>query len=147
MAAITAYKYLRDGGPTQRTTGSVTFTTAASDTITHPSSGNTIMSLASGVLTLVFGFIPRKFRVTNVTSRIQAEWFAPMASGTSLDTAAAGTRTLNTSAPFTISQRTGAGGSSTQAGGSADTTAGGVVVLTLSGFATDADTIVWEAVD
>jgi hypothetical protein len=152
MTDITAYKYLRDGGPTQRTTGYVTFTTAASDTITYPSSGgvaigNTIESLASGVLTLTFGFIPRSFRCINLTSRIMTEWFYPMTSGTSIDTAAAGTRTLNTSAPFTISQRTGAGGSSSQAGGSADTTTGGVVTLTLSGFATNADTIFWEAHD
>lgn len=40
------------------------------------------------------GFKPKYIRVVNVTERIEYEWFAGMASGSSLRTVAAGTRTL-----------------------------------------------------
>jgi len=123
MAAPTAIAYNRDGGPVQRTTGSATFATAATDAYSADA-----IALGSGVLTLTLGFVPRYVQIVNVTTRIMTEWFEPIASGTSLDTAADGVRTLNTSS-----------------GGSAHTTPSGVVTLTLSGFATDADSIVWQA--
>lgn len=140
MAAPTAIAYNRDGGPVQRTTGSATFATAATDAYSADA-----IALGSGVLTLTLGFVPRYVQIVNVTTRIMTEWFEPIASGTSLDTAADGVRTLNTSSKMTVSSRTGAGGSSSQSGGSADTTPSGVVTLTLSGFATDGDSIVWQA--
>lgn len=139
MAAPSAMAYNRNPGPVQRTTGYATFTTAATDV--YSSDG---VSLASGVMTLTLGFVPTHVMITNATTRIMTEWFPPIASGTSIDTAAAGTRTLNTSSKIAVTGRTGTGGSSSQSGGSADTSASGTVALTLSGFATDGDTIIWE---
>lgn len=140
MAIPTVIAYNRDTGPVQRTTGYVTLITAATDTY----SANAI-SLAAGVLTLSLGYVPTHVMITNATTRIMTEWFAPLVPTTSIDTAAAGTRTLNTSSKMVVTGRTGTGGSSTQSGGTADTAASGTVVLTLSGFATDADTITWVA--
>ena len=143
MAAPTAIAYNRDCGPVQRLVGSATFATAATDAYTAPSVGDAVIVLGSGVLTLTLGFVPTHVKIINTTTRIMTEWFPPIASGTSIDTGADGVRTLNTSSKITVTSRTGAGGSSTQSGGSADTTPAGVVALTLSGFATNADSIVW----
>lgn len=141
--------YTRDTGPVQRLTGNATFLTAATDAAVYPTgtgAGDIVSTLASGVLTLQLGFVPTYWRVVNVTTRIMSEWFAPMAGTASIDTAANGDRSLNASAPQVVTVRTGLGGlAGTRSGGSADTTPAGQVVLTLSGFATDGDSIVWLA--
>lgn len=68
--------------------------------------GKTSQNFASGshfddaatpaLLTIVLGFVPRYIRFENVTDRIGYEWFKGAASGTTLKTVAAGTRTLDT---------------------------------------------------
>jgi hypothetical protein len=142
MAAPTAIAYNRDGGPVQRTTGSATFAAIATDTYKTDT-----IDLKSGVLTLTLGFVPRYAQVVNVSTGDMVEWFAPMASGTSVDTAAStGVRTINASSKMVVTSRTGTGGSESQAGGTADTTPSGVIALTLSGVVADAGSIVWQAV-
>ncbi len=42
------------------------------------------------------GFVPRYIKVENVTDRISAEWYEGMAADTCIKTAAAGTKTLET---------------------------------------------------
>lgn len=49
---------------------------------------------AAGTITL--GFVPRYFKLVNLTDRITDEWFEGMASASSLHTIAAGTVTLET---------------------------------------------------
>ncbi len=129
-------------GPVQRTQGSISGTyTAASDV-----SSTTNASIAAGVMTLTLGFVPTRFMIMNVTDRVKQEWFKGMNSGDYLETAADGTVTLETDDKVVVAIRTGAGGSASQSGGSADTSASGVVTVTFdSGIATDNDTVVWVA--
>ena len=129
-------------GPVQRTQGSISGTyTAATDVST-----TTNASIAAGVMTLTLGFVPTRFMIMNVTDRVKQEWFKGMNSGDYLETAADGTVTLETDDKVVVALRTGAGGSASQAGGSADTAASGVVTVTFdSGIATDNDTVVWVA--
>jgi hypothetical protein len=129
-------------GPVQRTQGSISGTyTAASDV-----SSTTNASIAAGVMTLTLGFVPTRFMIMNVTDRVKQEWFKGMNSGDYLETAANGTVTLETDDKVVVAIRTGAGGSASQSGGSADTSASGVVTVTFdSGIATDNDTVVWVA--
>ncbi|MDD3885163.1 MAG: hypothetical protein PHW66_09590 [Gallionella sp.] len=129
-------------GPVQRTQGSISGTyTAATDVST-----TTNASIAAGVMTLTLGFVPTRFMIMNVTDRVKQEWFKGMNSGDYLETAADGTVTLETDDKVVVAIRTGAGGSASQSGGSADTSASGVVTVTFdSGIATDNDTVVWVA--
>ena len=50
----------------------------------------------SAVVNTGLGFVPRYVYFMNATDRIGYEWFQGMASGTTLKTVAAGTRTLDT---------------------------------------------------
>ena len=129
-------------GPVQRTQGSISGTyTAASDV-----SSTTNASIAAGVMTLTLGFVPTRVMIMNVTDRVKQEWFKGMNSGDYLETAADGTVTLEADDKVVVAIRTGAGGSASQSGGSADTSASGVVTVTFnSGIATDNDTVVWVA--
>lgn len=129
-------------GPVQRTQGSISGTyTAATDVST-----TTNASIAAGVMTLTLGFVPTYFKITNVTDRIMQEWYKGMNSGDYLETIADGTRSLETDDKVVVATRTGAGGSASQAGGSADTSASGVVTVTFdSGICTDNDTVTWLA--
>ncbi len=65
--------------------------TAASDVY---SSGG--VTLASGVLTISVGFEPTRVQVVNVTDRVTQEWYKGMNKGDFVETAANGTRTLET---------------------------------------------------
>ncbi len=129
-------------GPVQRTQGSISGTyTAATDVST-----TTNASIAAGVLTLTLGFVPTRFMIMNVTDRVKQEWFKGMNSGDYIETAANGTVSLETDDKVVVAIRTGAGGSASQSGGSADTSASGVVTVTFdSGICTDNDTVVWVA--
>lgn len=129
-------------GPVQRTQGSISGTyTAATDVST-----TTNASIAAGVMTLTLGFVPTRFMIMNVTDRVKQEWFKGMNSGDYIETAANGTVSLETDDKVVVAIRTGAGGSASQSGGSADTSASGVVTVTFdSGIATDNDTVVWVA--
>ncbi|MES3041805.1 MAG: hypothetical protein V4730_11740 [Pseudomonadota bacterium] len=65
---------------------------AAAGRITYPAT-----SIVAADYTLIeCGFTPRYVQWCDVTSRIQIEWFEGMAADTCVKTAAAGTRTLET---------------------------------------------------
>jgi hypothetical protein len=133
--------FKRNGGPVQRAQGSVTGTyTAASDVSTTANA-----SIAAGVLTVTLGFVPTYAKVMNVTDSISLEWYAGMNQGDYIKTIANGTVSLATDDALTITSRTGAGGSASQSGGSADTTASGVMTFTFSGISSDNDTLIWVA--
>lgn len=134
--------YSRNCGPVQRAQGTISGTyTAATDVSTTTNS-----TIAAGVLTLTLGFVPTYFKITNVTDRIMQEWYKGMNSGDYLETIANGTRSLETDDKVVVAIRTGAGGSASQSGGSADTSASGVVTVTFdSGICTDNDTVTWLA--
>lgn len=128
-----------NSGPVQRTQGSLSGTyTAASDVNTTKNA-----SLAAGVLTLTVGYEPRHVRFVNQTTRIQREWFYGMAANTTLDSDANGTMTLNTSSALVVTDRTGTGGSVSQAGGTAGGSSDCTVVITASGLFTDNDAVCW----
>lgn len=134
--------YARNTGPVQKASGYFKGTyTAATDVSTTANA-----AMAAGVITLTLGFVPRKFKIINVTDRVMQEWFEGMNQGDYLETAANGDRTLETDDKLVVKIRTGAGGSVSQAGGTADTAPSGVVTVTVdSGIMTDNDTIVWFA--
>ena len=133
--------YKRNGGPVQRTQGSVSGTyTAATDVSTTANA-----TIAAGVLTVTLGFLPTYFKLVNVTSKIAFEWFDGMNQGDYLKTLANGTVSLETGDALTITPATRAGGSSTQSGGTADTAASGVATFTFSGLSSDNHTLVWLA--
>ena len=52
---------------------------------------------------LQLGFLPRYFRIINLTDRIADEWYEGMASPSSLRTAAAGTQTAETTNGIAVS--------------------------------------------
>lgn len=135
--------YSRNPEPQQRASGSFSGTyTAASDVST-----TTNATMAAGVITLTLGFVPRYFMIENITDRVKQEWYDVMNSGDYLETAANGARSLETDDKLVITERTGSGGSASQAGGSADTSASGVVTITVdSGIVTDNDTVIWTAI-
>jgi hypothetical protein len=133
--------YKRNGGPVQRAQGSVSGTyTAASDVSTTANA-----TVAAGVLTVTLGFVPMHVKLVNVTDKIAFEWFDGMNQGDYLKTVANGAVTLETGDEFTITPATRAGGSVSQAGGSADTSPSGVMTFTFSGLSGDNDTLVWVA--
>jgi hypothetical protein len=51
---------------------------------------------AADYLVQTLGFVPKYIKVENVTDRISAEWYLGMAADTCVKTAAAGTKTLET---------------------------------------------------
>lgn len=51
---------------------------------------------AADYIEITVGFKPRRVRFVNLTDRIEVEWFEGMTADTCLKTAAAGTRTLET---------------------------------------------------
>lgn len=71
-----------DDHPPHNTVGRITFPATAIVALDH--------------VTVTVGFTPRYVQWSNVTSRVQIEWFEGMAAETCVKTAAAGTRTLET---------------------------------------------------
>lgn len=135
--------YKRNPEPQLRAYGSVSGTyTAASDVST-----TTNATIAAGVLTITLGFVPTRFKILNVTDRISCEWWNGMNQGDYVKIIADGTATLETGDALTITPETRSGAvGGTSSGGSADTSASGVVTFTFSGISGDNDTLVWEAV-
>jgi hypothetical protein len=79
--------YTQSNGPNNETprnfaTGRITF---GADSIT-----------AADYVVQQLGFVPRYIKVENVTDRISVEWYEGMAADTCIKTAAAGTKTLET---------------------------------------------------
>ena len=58
---------------------------------------------AAAALTIPVGFLPRYVKFVNLTDRITNEWFEGMASASSLNEAAAGTKTLETTNGIAVS--------------------------------------------
>ena len=132
----------RNTGPVQRAQGSISGTyTAASDVSTTSNS-----TIAAGVLTITLGFVPTHFYISNLTDRLTQEWWKGMNSGDYTERIAAGDQTLETDDKIVVAVRTGTGGSASQSGGTADTSASGVVTVTFdSGICTDNDLVIWYA--
>jgi hypothetical protein len=78
-------------------------------------------------VTLTLGFKPRYFKVINVTDRLTQEWYAGMNVGDFLETAAAGTQTLETDDKLVVNSD------------------GTVTLVAAGGIITDNDTVVWVA--
>jgi len=57
---------------------------------------------AGGAASLTLGFEPRKIEVVNETDRVTWEWYKGQATANGIATAAAGTRTLETSGLITV---------------------------------------------
>lgn len=136
------------------TAATVTSATApAADATAGASTGGIANSAAvknvvigSGVVTITLGWVPQHVRIVNVTSGWEAEWFDGMAAGYYINRVVAGDKTLVNSSPaITVSVDQGTGGSSSQSGGAAPASPGGVIVIPYSGAFTDNDTVVWYA--
>ena len=86
------------------------------------------MVIAAGVMTINLGFVPKHFKIVNVTDRLIQEWYDGLATGDYLEEIAAGDKTLETDDKVTVNASTG------------------VVTVTFdSGIVTDNDTVVWHA--
>lgn len=86
------------------------------------------MVIASGVMTITLGFVPKHFKIINVTDRLIHEWYEGMNTGDFIEEVAAGDKTLETDDKLSVN---------------ADT---GVVTVTFDGgIATDNDTVIWMA--
>jgi hypothetical protein len=82
----------------------LTTNTQKIETSVHNSSMGKLVNDAGGAVavTLTLGFVPRYFRIVNVTDRIGYEWFDGMTSPGALKQVAAGTGTLETTEGPTI---------------------------------------------
>ncbi len=123
-------------GIAARTQGYISGTYTAATTA-YDSNGITI---ASGVITISVGFVPKYVKVINVTDRLTQEWFEGMNFGDFLETASNGDKTLETDNQIEVTV------SNT---GSAPVTIKPVATVTITaggGAMTDNDTVVWEIV-
>ena len=65
------------------------------------------MVIAAGVMTITLGFIPKYFKIINVTDRLTQEWFEGMNTGDFPETASNGDKTLETDDKVTITTSLG----------------------------------------
>ncbi len=72
----------------------------------HVASGTHLDTAGTTAASIDIGFVPAVITVENETDRIQFEWRTGMTTAYSVKTAAAGTRTLETSGCITISGTT-----------------------------------------
>lgn len=80
-----------------------TNTQLASQGVANHSTGVLVNDAGGAVaVTLSLGFDPRMFRIHNVTDRISYEWYNGMTNPGAVKTAAAGTRTLETTEGPTV---------------------------------------------
>lgn len=81
-----------------------TNTQTNSNGVAYVATGKIIQdATAAAALTLTLGFVPRYFKLVNLTDRITDEWFEGMASASSLHAVAAGTQTLEATNGIAIS--------------------------------------------
>jgi len=66
------------------------------------SSGKLDSDGTAAAFTVSLGYVPREFKMVNLTDRITYEWASGMTNPGALKTAAAGTRTLETTEGFTV---------------------------------------------
>lgn len=160
MALTTTFVNIKNDFPTSlhRAQGYIkgTYTAASVTSATSPSAtaagggianGAAVVdtTIASGVMTIRLGFVPLYVKVVNVTDRITQEYFDGMNAGDFVETAANGTRTLETDDKLTVTITGGSAGSS-GGGGTAPASSTGVVTITADGGAfTDNDTMTWVA--
>lgn len=131
---LSNFKYNNDG-VVRRASGSLSGTYTAATVVSESVPGVLSNSdavkqvvIAAGVMTITLGWVPKKFKITNLTDRLTQEWAQGMNTGDFLETVAAGTRTLETDDQISVNPTTG------------------VVTVTFAGGAvTDNDTVVWEA--
>lgn len=100
---------------------------ANSDGVRHHASGSETGTYTAADYTITLGFVPKYVKVVNVTDRITQEWWYGMTAGNFLETAADGTRTLETDSGILVNSD------------------GTVTVDVSTGNQTDNDTVVWEA--
>lgn len=80
-----------------------TNTQGVSSGVVNHSTGHLVNDAGGAVVaTLSLGFVPRVFRIHNVTDRISYEWYNGMTNPGAVKTVAAGTRTLETTEGPTI---------------------------------------------
>lgn len=91
MTAPTVARVNANGAPNRVQLSFSGTYTAATDTYTGDG-----VTMAAGVITINVGFVPTKVFACNLTDRITQEWFKGMNQGDFLETAANGTRTLET---------------------------------------------------
>ena len=120
------------------TAASVTSETTASATCSAEAAAS--ITIASGVMTIALGFVPRYFRIRNCTDRLTQEWHEGMNQGDFLETVANGTQTLETDDQVTITV------ADTGSAPVAVKPTALVTVIFAGGAVTDNDTVVWEAV-
>jgi len=86
---------------TDRTLTTNTMSQAAS--VCNIATGKWVADAGTGVaMTFTPGFTPRHIQFVNATDRITDEWYEGMAADSAIETAAAGTRTLETSGGITV---------------------------------------------
>ena len=68
-------------------------TTLVNDHVRHVSTGRILLQSTPAQFTTVVGFKPRYIKVSNVSERVELEWFVGMNDNEALKTVAAGTRT------------------------------------------------------
>jgi len=91
-------------------------------------SGSETGTYTAADFTVTVGFVPKHFKITNVTDRITQEWHSGMNQGDFIETIAAGDRTLETDDQIIV-----------------HATDGTVAIDVSGGIQTDNDTVVWEA--
>ena len=94
------------------------------------SSGSRTGTRTAADFTITLGFSPKYIKITNLTDRISAEWYAENGNATQLKTVAAGTRTLE-ACGISVSV--------------ADGLATVSVDVSVANVETDNDVTVWEA--
>jgi hypothetical protein len=95
--------------------------------VVHKASGSFSGTHTAADYTLTLGFVPKYFKVVNVTDRVTQEWWYGFTAAQFMETAADGTRTLETDSAITVNSD-------------------GTVDLDVStGNYTDDDLVVWEA--
>ena len=132
----------------------ITKSQTATGALAQYSTGSYTDSQATPVAMVVTpGFNPQHIRVTNATTRVQADWYAGLAVNNVILTAAAGTRTLDTSGNYITVQQP----STVQANADDNTTISGATyqsALTVApnftftyaaGGIAQNDLLVWEA--
>lgn len=105
------------------------------------------MVIASGTMTITLGFVPKYFKIVNVTDGLMKEKFDGMAAADHIHTAIDGTRGLLTDSAILINAAEGSSGSSGGGGTAPASPLGVVTVVFATGTAicTDNDTVVWVA--
>jgi hypothetical protein len=98
--------------------------------VKNSSSGSRTGTRVAADFEIVLGFSPRRIKVTNLTDRVSAEWFAESPASSQLKTVAAGTRTYEDCGVALNDEGNGF-----------------TVDVSVAGLETDDDDVVWEAHD